>query len=446
MRTLFPGYFTPTAEEFTELWRDATFGFDANVLLGLYRLTPESRRVFFEVLKQIGDRIFLPNQAAEEYLRNRLEAISARSRSHQGLKAEAGKFVQAIEIKIQEHSLPEGDEIIEAARNAEKKIVLIVDSALKKEPDFFHADELRRELVALFEGKVGKPRDAFEESRKRAADRYARKIPPGYKDDNKTDDRKFGDAFIWFELLDLAQSTKKPVIFVTRDAKEDWWLVHEGRTFGPRPELAQEMKQHAGVPFYMYTTSRFLEFAQRHFGLKLEPTKKATTEIDEIERKDKEAAAQWATYNWSINSGPLNSTINSVPNQFATVAKDWNLNPFVVQPTTYFANAEEDAKAKNTYFQLLPIHGQSFSSQAGTWTCEIAETPGSVVIVDRASYKLRFASAGGIKTKQLTLWVSLGRLGGDLDWAYKKAIFRVISDWLGSAVGQAEIDVSVKSS
>src|SRR6266852_9420751 len=116
MRELFPGYFTPTEQEFADLWREATFAFDANVLLGLYRLTTESRQVFFDALQRLGDRIFLPNQAAQEYLRNRLEAISARLRSHEGIKADAVKVVQSLEARIQEHSLPKSKEIVEAAK------------------------------------------------------------------------------------------------------------------------------------------------------------------------------------------------------------------------------------------------------------------------------------------------------------------------------------------
>jgi hypothetical protein len=64
MRDLFPGYFPPKDDEFKELWRDAVFAFDANVLLGLYRLTTETQQVFFEVLQRLSGRIFLPNQAA----------------------------------------------------------------------------------------------------------------------------------------------------------------------------------------------------------------------------------------------------------------------------------------------------------------------------------------------------------------------------------------------
>ncbi len=294
MRELFPGYFSPTEEEFAELWREATFAFDANVLLGLYRLTTESRQVFFDVLQKLGDRIFLPNQAAQEYLRNRLDAISARSRSHEGVKAAAEKFVRTLETQVQEHSLPKSKEILEAARKATKKIAKIVDAAQEREPDLLHTDDVLLKLTTLFEGKTGQPYEAsrFDDLCKKSAARYARKIPPGYKDDSKVEPDKFGDAIIWFQLLEFSNSSKKPLIFITRDVKEDWWLKHEGETVGPRPELTQEMMQAASVRFYMYTTQRFLEFAQQFFSLKPEPTKKAASEIKEIEERDRQAATR----------------------------------------------------------------------------------------------------------------------------------------------------------
>lgn len=300
MRELFPGYFTPSEQEFKELWTEATFAFDANVLLGLYRLTAESGQVFFDVLQRLGSRIFLPNQAAQEYLRNRLEAISARSKSHEEVRADAVKFVRSLEARVQEHSMPKSKEILEAARQAEKKVAEIVNEVLKKEPDLIRSDDLLQRLTSLFDGKTGPAYEAsqLENLYKKAGERYARKVPPGYKDERKAEPDKFGDVIIWFQLLEFAKSSKKPLIFITRDAKEDWWLLHNGETVSPRPELAQEMKQTAVVRFYMYTMPRFLEFAQQFFSLKPEPTKKAASEIEKIEKKERQAAEHvmsWVT-------------------------------------------------------------------------------------------------------------------------------------------------------
>lgn len=444
MRDLFPGYFTPTAQEFTELWREATFAFDANVLLGLYRLTNETRQVFFDVLQRLSDRIFLPNQAAHEYLRNRLSAISARTGSHVGLKGDAEKFVQGLESRVQEHSLPRGKELVEAAKQAARKIADIVDAALKKEPDLLRSDDVLSSLTDLFDGNTGPAYNApqLDELYKKAAARYARKIPPGYKDDNKGEPDKYGDALIWFQLIDYATSRKKPVIFITRDAKEDWWLQHNGETIGPRPELAQEMKQAAGVLFYMYTTPRFLEFAQQFFNLKPEPTKKATSEIEEIEKQDKQAAAQ-ITYAWMGQPVQFDIPpweISNPPTYVTTVQwqPDAMAGSFTGLPPIKTVSPEEEA-AKTKYFQLLPINGQVFNSSTGKWKCEITSAP-MPTGTDRACYRLKFEPEDRIRNpRHLNLWVSAAGLHHDPDWKYKTAIFRIISDWLDSGNSSGEI-------
>jgi hypothetical protein len=457
MRELFPGYFTPTEQDFTELWHNATFAFDANVLLGLYRLTTESRKVFFDALEKLGNRIFLPNQAALEYLRNRMEAISARSRSHDEVKTDAGKFVRSLEARVQEHSFPKSKEIIEAAKQAENKIAEIVDAALEKEPDLLRSDEVLMKLTEIFEGKTGQPYEASQlaDLYKKATERYSKKVPPGYKDDSKKEPDKFGDAIIWFQLLEFARSNKKPVIFVTQDAKEDWWLQHNSETVGPRPELVQEMKQVGGVRFYMYTTKRFLEFAQHIFSLKPEATKKATSEIEEIERKDKKAAASTTDHPWQLTnfdspqsynfgempSGPLGPTKYYYYDDAigSGVAGSYlnSLSPFVHYPVNEFSAGDE--ATQNRYLQLLPINGFVFNSSAGSWKCEVTSTP-SPASKDRACYKLKFIRADLTKaSRDLVLWLSMASLHNDPDWMYKKVVFRLISNWLASSKGSGEL-------
>ena len=222
MKTLFPGYFTPTEEEFSALWGDALFGFDANVLLRLYRSTAETQQVFFDVLEKVRDRIFLPHQAAREYLKNRLAVISLRSDSYGKIRLECEKLTKSLELIIQDHALPNGSEVISVAKDAAKKIVDLVSAAEEQEPDLLRADGLLIRLAGLFEKKTGQP---FEQSKLKdiyidGARRYSNEIPPGYKDDKKPEPDKYGDFLIWLQLIDQAKLAKKPIIFVTGDVKD----------------------------------------------------------------------------------------------------------------------------------------------------------------------------------------------------------------------------------
>jgi hypothetical protein len=66
--------------------------------------------------------------------------------------------------------------------------------------------------------------------------------------------------------------------------KEDWWLEHEGKIISPRPELIQEMSFEAGVQFYMYSTDRFMNYAESF--LKLTDQQEAIEEAREIRIQD----------------------------------------------------------------------------------------------------------------------------------------------------------------
>jgi PIN domain-containing protein len=74
MRDLFPGYYAP--KDFQELWDRATFVLDANVLLNLYRFPKPAADELLSVLDKIGDRLWVPYQAALEYQVNRLDVIN----------------------------------------------------------------------------------------------------------------------------------------------------------------------------------------------------------------------------------------------------------------------------------------------------------------------------------------------------------------------------------
>jgi len=76
MKKIFPGYYRPTEEEFSNLWNSCLFVLDANVLLNLYRYSQETSNELIQILKQISDRLWVPHQAALEYQKNRLQTIA----------------------------------------------------------------------------------------------------------------------------------------------------------------------------------------------------------------------------------------------------------------------------------------------------------------------------------------------------------------------------------
>ncbi|RWB57616.1 MAG: hypothetical protein EOQ47_09520 [Mesorhizobium sp.] len=136
-----------------------------------------------------------------------------------------------------------------------------IDSATAKLPD---ADAVFDAVTHLFDGKVGEqPERAELEARHKEADRRKQaKAPPGYMD------KKPGDYLIWAEMKEKAKASRLPILFITSDVKEDWWLRHNGKTIGPRPELRDEFLAETGQMFYAYQADRFISLvAERNANL-----------------------------------------------------------------------------------------------------------------------------------------------------------------------------------
>ncbi|BAZ86876.1 hypothetical protein NIES806_30930 [Dolichospermum compactum NIES-806] len=103
-------------------------------------------------------------------------------------------------------------------------------------------------MIEILNGKIGNPYSDLLYIYKLSEERFKYSVPPGYEDAKKKPvPDMYGDAILWLQLIDYAKSEKKPIIFVTDDDKEDWWLESGGKTISPRPELVQEMLTEAGV-------------------------------------------------------------------------------------------------------------------------------------------------------------------------------------------------------
>jgi hypothetical protein len=176
------------------------------------------------------------------------------------------------------------DIIIKISNNF-NEIKTDLDTLKQTHPDLIAKDELRDKITELFNGKVGPsyPPEKLEEIYKTGERRYKAKIPLGFEDKEKDGVREYGDLVLWFQIIDHAKETKKSIIFVTDDRKEDWWLKFKG-TVGPQPELINEIFNTAGVNFHMYQAERFIEYAQRYLGEIV--NQKAIDEIQNIKNLD----------------------------------------------------------------------------------------------------------------------------------------------------------------
>lgn len=275
MKNAIKEYIELSPQEKSDLWNTATFVFDTNVFLDLYRYSNKTRDQLLEAFEWLNARIWMPYQVASEFCKDRYEVIGEAKRRFDNIGAEAKKLTENWKKELR---LDSNDSDIEELGKYLKTWIA------KKRDNNYHIfsatdDDVFRRLLNLFDGKAGKPFSAEEKLNieQEGEKRYASKLPPGYKDNKKTENR-FGDLLVWKEIISYAKSKDVDIIFVTHDQKEDWWNIIAGETIGPRIELRKEFYKETGKLFHMYTMTSFLSLFYENRGKSID---KET--IDEVE-------------------------------------------------------------------------------------------------------------------------------------------------------------------
>lgn len=261
MREAIKEFLTYSDAEKREIWDTATFVFDTNVLLNLYRMSSKTRIELKKAMSSVSDRAWLPYHVAWEYAKDRHEVIYECCNRYKKIEEAIGAFSKTCREQLRIH---EDDKGIKAQ---EKQLRAWAESHKKKNPPIVDSqkDEVLDYLLGLFDGKTGTPYSEEEKNElvKEGKERYDKKMPPGYKDASKSkegdDNNQYGDYIIWQEIMDHAKEQKTPVVFVTGDQKEDWWHIVHGEKKGPRTELKREFADKTGQKIMFYSTKTFIE-------------------------------------------------------------------------------------------------------------------------------------------------------------------------------------------
>ena len=267
MREEFHGWYPKDAKELKQVWSEALFVPDANILLHCLRHQAHVRERLLEILGKLGSSLWIPYQVGLEFQRNRLLVEASALDAYDQLQVEMKKFVaQGTDRLRQLRAHPMIDQEAEVA-HLDKYLEGFVGrlAAMRANHPDQHVAEAVDRLGEIFKGRVGPPwaHERLLAVKKEGEDRYARKVPPGYMDDRKDADpfAKYGDLIIWKDMIAKAKADGRPVIFISDDAKEDWWRLHRGRKLGVRPELVEEFQREAGQAFHMYELGQFLRVA-----------------------------------------------------------------------------------------------------------------------------------------------------------------------------------------
>lgn len=287
MKDAFRGYYPPTESELAELWSDGLVILDTNALLNLFRYTEETRTAFLEVLNEKAGALWIPHQVGLEFHRRRIEVINTQEKAFADIEStltSAKNSVQTAINKFKRHPSLDSAGMSQLLENSIQAIATGLEEYRKSHNSAVvekHTNELTFDkITSLYDGNVGAPFsfERLQEVYKEGDARYEKKIPPGYKDQGKDGTGKYGDLVLWLQILAKGSADRKPAIFVTDDAKEDWWYIVDGKTQGPRVELIDEYFGASEQRIHFYSPDRFLAYAQER-GSKI-----SNASVDEVEK------------------------------------------------------------------------------------------------------------------------------------------------------------------
>ncbi|MCK9691865.1 PIN-like domain-containing protein [Pseudomonas syringae] len=315
MKGLFSQYDYFEGKDYSDVWGSAIFVFDTNVLLNLYRYQARTREELLDALRKLNDRVWIPHHVALEFQRNRLKVIAAQGKKFsevrklvEGSRADLSNGIAGLQLN-KRHSHINPEPLVKGFERLVSEFLLDLENLQKSQQSLTGLDPIKAMIEDIFDSKVGKAflnQDEIDKINKEAEHRYKLKIPPGYKDDGKDKDepdeyvhngliykKKYGDYLVWTQLLNHASESKvKNLIFITDDAKEDWWsqIDFEGpKTVGPRPELVDEATRLGKIEtFLMYKPEGFLKYASEFLSANV--SKETLTEVHDVSIANKNKA------------------------------------------------------------------------------------------------------------------------------------------------------------
>jgi hypothetical protein len=166
MRGLFPQYADTSEQNYANVWNQALFVFDTNVLLNLYRYQSSTRDELLNVLEQLSERTWAPHHVALEFQRNRLKVIAEQNKRFSEVrrtieKARSSLFVDLEKLQLQRrHSLINPQPLTTGFEKLVADFLAELDRLQETQQKLSAPDPLKAKIEALFDGRVGaSPKD-----------------------------------------------------------------------------------------------------------------------------------------------------------------------------------------------------------------------------------------------------------------------------------------------
>lgn len=257
---------------------------DTNVLLNVYRYSPEFSEFALNCLKAVGEHIILPATVRMEFAKHYRREFAEMERRFEKAIKETANQIERSKTKILsscntlEHL--QFQDVDELRLELDKKL-----DDVKKELDKYYENHAAVNLIQHswagtdhllgFVGTIDQDDSVMpaptQEDIYRWCDegemRYKSEIPPGFKDaKNKDGVRKYSDLILWEETLRYAKNNLTNIIFVTDDVKADWW-EYVGGTNQFHTKLMTEFSKTTGQTIFPLTSHDFYMDISDDYGI-----------------------------------------------------------------------------------------------------------------------------------------------------------------------------------
>ncbi|HFP9202286.1 TPA: PIN-like domain-containing protein [Raoultella ornithinolytica] len=299
MRNNFDGFYGinegTVANIFTS--NETVFIFDTNILLTLYRCEEETRNQFFTIWRKVKEQCWFPYHVCLEYQRNRLGVVKGSRDSLSSIHKKINSTIVSLQNELNDGTYSktisrysnlhgELDELFEKINNLVSEFGSNSINTRNDKIDFFSShDVIRDQIDELTEGHIGPEPDSQETINtinSLGKTRYKYNIGPGFEDakDKKNQfysykninyDGEYGDYYVWHQILDyVTANPNKDVVYVTNDAKSDFFFKIDGKVRGPNESLITEMKSRGAKKFVLQNIDTFLHHAKTHLNAEID--------------------------------------------------------------------------------------------------------------------------------------------------------------------------------
>ncbi len=276
-----------TYEEFCEfIEMPYIISFDNNVLMDLYRNPTQNAKDLLSLFEKIKSKTNITYQVYKEYLNNYKKVRGEEKKKYDKVKNELKSVIENtqrdIEKKIKGYKRYNYKDIGDLQEFLTQKIDEMKNKAdsylsenaneIEENMKFLENDEVKSYIDSL--NSIGNilQEISFEkriEILREGEIRYNNLLPPGYEDIDKEGMDKYGDLFVWKELMSIPEKKKVNIIFTTNDTKEDWWIKDKrDNCVCIRPELEKEfLEKNPEYKIEMLTLDVFYCYMSKHLNI-----------------------------------------------------------------------------------------------------------------------------------------------------------------------------------